>query len=182
MPAICAALVSVFLRALEYFRGVLFLTTNRVETFDDAFTSRIHVALHYSPLSAESRRRVWMQHFARIERDSGGRIFVLRSAREYAYEDAQVHSLSLNGREIRNALQTAVALAEADALDKAAAYTLPDASNKGKEVEGEENDGKGQVAVTEAHLRAVIKMSAGFKLFMIDAKAKGDSVLPPVVN
>lgn len=40
-------LVSVFLRALEYYRGVLFLTTNRVQTFDAAFTSRIHVALHY---------------------------------------------------------------------------------------------------------------------------------------
>ncbi|KAL1896785.1 hypothetical protein Sste5346_004418 [Sporothrix stenoceras] len=155
-------LVSVFLRALEYFRGVLFLTTNRVETFDDAFTSRIHVALHYRPLSAESRRRVWMQHFARIERDSGGRIFVLRSAREYAYEDAEVHALELNGREIRNALQTAVALAEADALDK---------------IEEEENNGSGgqvDVTVTEAHLRAVIKMSAGFKLFMIEAKSKAE--------
>ncbi|KIH94526.1 hypothetical protein SPBR_05630 [Sporothrix brasiliensis 5110] len=146
-------LVSVFLRALEYFRGVLFLTTNRVETFDDAFTSRIHVALHYHPLSPESRRRVWMQHFARIERDSGGRIFVLRSTREYAYEDAEVHALELNGREIRNALQTAVALAEADALDKA-------------------NEDEGQVTVTEAHLRAVIKMSAGFKLFMNKAKSQ----------
>lgn len=29
------ALVSIFLRMLEYFRGILFLTTNRVETFDD---------------------------------------------------------------------------------------------------------------------------------------------------
>lgn len=159
-------LVSVFLRTLEYFRGVLFLTTNRVETFDDAFTSRIHVALHYRPLSAESRRRVWMQHFARIERDSGGRIFVLRSAREYAYEDAEVHALELNGREIRNALQTAVALAEADTLDKA--------EDKGKQGKDKDESGNGQVDVTEAHLRAVIKMSAGFKMFMIEAKSKAE--------
>jgi ATPase family associated with various cellular activities (AAA) len=34
------ALVSIFLRLLEYFQGILFLTTNRVETFDDAFQSR----------------------------------------------------------------------------------------------------------------------------------------------
>ncbi len=41
------ALVSVFLRLLEYFQGILFLTTNRVETFDDAFQSRIHIGKHH---------------------------------------------------------------------------------------------------------------------------------------
>lgn len=34
------ALVSVFLRLLEYFQGIMFLTTNRVETFDAAFQVR----------------------------------------------------------------------------------------------------------------------------------------------
>lgn len=34
------AMVSVFLRALEYHSGVLFLTTNRVHTVDPAFQSR----------------------------------------------------------------------------------------------------------------------------------------------
>ena len=43
------ALVSIFLRLLEYFQGILFLTTNRVSTFDDAFQSRIHIALRVSP-------------------------------------------------------------------------------------------------------------------------------------
>ncbi|CAK7226967.1 hypothetical protein SEUCBS140593_006420 [Sporothrix eucalyptigena] len=167
-------LVSVFLRALEYFRGVLFLTTNRVQTFDDAFTSRIHVALHYRPLTAEGRRRVWMQHFARIERDSGGRIFVLRSAREYAYEDAEVHALELNGREIRNALQTAVALAEADALDLTQKLEGDaEIAGKGKtpELNATEDGAEPVVTVTEKHLRAVIKMSTGFKKYMIEAKA-----------
>ena len=42
------ALVSIFLRLLEYFQGILFLTTNRVTTFDDAFQSRIHIALRVS--------------------------------------------------------------------------------------------------------------------------------------
>ena len=42
------ALVSIFLRLLEYFQGILFLTTNRVSTFDDAFQSRIHIALRVS--------------------------------------------------------------------------------------------------------------------------------------
>lgn len=59
-------LVSIFLRALEYYKGVLFLTTNRIEAFDDAFTSRIHVALHYKRLGDEERQRIWMQHFERL--------------------------------------------------------------------------------------------------------------------
>src|SRR5262249_30610823 len=41
------ALVSIFLRLLEYFQGILFLTTNRVDTFDEAFQSRIHLPLRY---------------------------------------------------------------------------------------------------------------------------------------
>ncbi|KAG9251874.1 uncharacterized protein F5Z01DRAFT_254431 [Emericellopsis atlantica] len=51
------ALVSIFLRQLEYFQGILFLTTNRVETFDEAFQSRIHVALRYDKLDAKAKRQ-----------------------------------------------------------------------------------------------------------------------------
>jgi SpoVK/Ycf46/Vps4 family AAA+-type ATPase len=39
------AMVSVVLRMVEYFAGVLFLTTNRVASFDPAFQTRITVAL-----------------------------------------------------------------------------------------------------------------------------------------
>jgi hypothetical protein len=39
------SIVSVFLRMLEYYKGLLFLTTNRVGTFDEAFTSRVHISL-----------------------------------------------------------------------------------------------------------------------------------------
>lgn len=53
------ALVSIFLRLLEYFQGILFLTTNRVETFDDAFQSRIHVALRYNELGFKAKVKIW---------------------------------------------------------------------------------------------------------------------------
>lgn len=36
-------LVSVFMRILEYYRGVIFLTTNRVGVLDQAFESRIYL-------------------------------------------------------------------------------------------------------------------------------------------
>ncbi|KAI9765879.1 MAG: hypothetical protein M1839_005295, partial [Geoglossum umbratile] len=53
------ALVSVFLRQVEYFQGTMFLTTNRVKTFDEAFQSRIHFALRYGKLSKSAREKVW---------------------------------------------------------------------------------------------------------------------------
>lgn len=40
------AMVSVFLRVLEFYSGILFLTTNRVGTMDEAFKSRIHISLY----------------------------------------------------------------------------------------------------------------------------------------
>ncbi|PSK60389.1 Mitochondrial inner membrane i-AAA protease supercomplex subunit YME1 [Elsinoe australis] len=52
-------LVSIFLRVLEYYEGIMFLTTNRVQTFDAAFQSRIHISLDYPELSIESRKQVW---------------------------------------------------------------------------------------------------------------------------
>ena len=39
------SIVSVFLRIMEYYKGLLFLTTNRVGTFDEAFKSRVHISL-----------------------------------------------------------------------------------------------------------------------------------------
>ena len=47
------------LRLVEYFQGVLFLTTNRVKSFDPAFQTRITVALRYHPLDQPSREKVW---------------------------------------------------------------------------------------------------------------------------
>lgn len=41
------AMVGIFLRLLEYHQGILFLTTNRVKSFDNAFYSRISIALKY---------------------------------------------------------------------------------------------------------------------------------------
>jgi hypothetical protein len=65
------ALVSIFLRQLEYFQGVLFLTTNRVETFDEAFQSRIHAALKYEELTPAARRAVWRQYIEKVRVKEG---------------------------------------------------------------------------------------------------------------
>jgi AAA+ superfamily predicted ATPase len=52
-------LVSVFLRHLEYFQGIMFLTTNRVTTFDDAFRSRITFAMKFDDLSIKAKKKIW---------------------------------------------------------------------------------------------------------------------------
>jgi SpoVK/Ycf46/Vps4 family AAA+-type ATPase len=61
------ALVSVFLRTLEYYEGILILTTNRVGTFDEAFKSRISLALRYEKLTQVQRKQVWRNFIRRLE-------------------------------------------------------------------------------------------------------------------
>jgi hypothetical protein len=53
------SLVLVFLRKLEYYQGIMLLTTNRVRDFDNAIQSRIPLALGYDPLGVDTRRRLW---------------------------------------------------------------------------------------------------------------------------
>ncbi len=47
------------LRKLEYYQGIMLLTTNRVRDFDDAIQSRIHLALRYGPLGVDTRKGIW---------------------------------------------------------------------------------------------------------------------------
>lgn len=89
------ALVSIFLRLLEYFQGILFLTTNRVETFDDAFQSRIHVALRYGELTTKAKRSVWKMFLERVQSMEG-----VQTAK---FEESDFDTLArhvLNGRQV----------------------------------------------------------------------------------
>jgi len=61
------AIVSVFLRQLEYYKGILFLTTNRVGDMDPAFKSRIHVTLEYAPLDRRRTKKIYKLHIKRIK-------------------------------------------------------------------------------------------------------------------
>jgi SpoVK/Ycf46/Vps4 family AAA+-type ATPase len=53
------ALVSIFLRQIEYFQGIMMLTTNQIGLCDAAFESRIHLAIHYQELNEAGRFQVW---------------------------------------------------------------------------------------------------------------------------
>ena len=53
------AVVGVFLRVLEYFNGLLFLTTNRVDDIDEAIVSRCIALIKYQPPHGDDRNRIW---------------------------------------------------------------------------------------------------------------------------
>lgn len=44
---------------LEYFEGMLFLTSNRAEDFDEAFLSRIHLKITLPELGPPQRAEIW---------------------------------------------------------------------------------------------------------------------------
>ena len=92
---------SLSLRHVEYYRGILFLTTNRVQAFDEAFLSRIHVALHFHELSQASKEQVWAAFIAKV-------------GAQDAITKEQIKALAerdVNGRQIKNAARTAHSLA-----------------------------------------------------------------------
>ncbi|KAM0129434.1 hypothetical protein ACHAO1_008445 [Botrytis cinerea] len=129
------ALVAVFLRVLEYYAGILFLTTNRVGAFDEAFTSRIHVSLYYPQLNWNSTLEIFKMNMQRVKDR-----FVKRN-RDFEIDGTSIGAFAKsyfdgnregrwNGRQIRNAFQTALALAEYDAQGDGDAISLTDNTNK----------------------------------------------------
>ncbi|KAL8909443.1 MAG: hypothetical protein Q9171_005041 [Xanthocarpia ochracea] len=95
-------LVSIFLRMLEYYEGILFLTTNRVDNIDAAFQSRIHISMEYNELPTSSRRHVWSKFLS-----AGG-------SKTHKFSAADLDKLAgyqMNGREIKNVLKIAQLLA-----------------------------------------------------------------------
>jgi hypothetical protein len=99
--------LTVFLRELEYYQGILFLTTNRVGKFDDAFVSRIHVVLHYPGLTKDDRWAIWELFFDKLEAERSGNFQIDQSARRYVKrqfhdEEKEHEDWKWNGREIRN--------------------------------------------------------------------------------
>ena len=90
--------MTAFLRILEYYKGILILTTNRTVNFDDAFYSRIHLTLSFKVLDHKSRQNIWMN----FVRDA-----------DISKTDVEVFaSENLNGRQIKNIMKMARLLAK----------------------------------------------------------------------
>ena len=46
---------------MEYYEGLLFLTTNRFSDLDTAFSNRIHASIEYTPHDKQARKNIWRQ-------------------------------------------------------------------------------------------------------------------------
>jgi SpoVK/Ycf46/Vps4 family AAA+-type ATPase len=113
------ALVSIFLRVLEYHEGILILTSNRVGTFDEAFKSRIQLSLHYENLTRLQRHRIWRNFMYRLQemsKEASQTDSENWDLKDIDFDDISCYTdelakVEMNGRQIRNAITTARQLA-----------------------------------------------------------------------
>lgn len=106
------ALVSVLLRCLEYYEGIIILTTNRIKSIDVAVQSRMHLAIQYKNLTTDQMWAIYKNLLADVP-DS--RIRGSRSVLELEVKKQLCSRRPhMNGRQIRNIVTTARALASSE--------------------------------------------------------------------
>ena len=113
------SMVSIFLRLLERYQGIMFLTTNRPEHLDEAFKSRISITVNYKDLDEDTRFKVWTN---------------LLNASETKLENDEIIHLSkfiMNGRQIKNCIRMGQCLAKeskqnlsADIIEKVIPFVI----------------------------------------------------------
>lgn len=105
------ALVSVLLRVLEYYSGILILTTNRINQFDIAVQSRVNLGIKYNNLTMGQKFQIFSQFINSIPEDN---IDSKETIEEWFREDgdAMEYLEHLNGRQVRNVLFSAGSLAQ----------------------------------------------------------------------
>lgn len=122
----------VFLGFLENFKGILFLTTNRPGTLDEAVKSRIQVNICYKPLDLNQTVEIFKLNIEQLTRTeaqqsavSGNTALViwekqiLTFAKEHYLKNESRDGLGRwNGRQIRNAFLIASSLAQYEVLNE----------------------------------------------------------------
>lgn len=94
------AMVSVFLRLLERYQGIMFLTTNRPDEFDKAFKSRISININYENLEQGAREKIWTN-------------LLIASKTDLSLIDIEkLSKVEMNGREIKNCIRMGQCLAK----------------------------------------------------------------------
>jgi len=125
---LCTDQNAVFLRTLEYYSGILFLTSNREGLIDEAFKSRIHIALRYKRIDRDGTQQIWKNILNRIQQDNLEEKKKIKiefiedkllewAAKHFKEHDDPDRTATWNGRQIRNAFQSAIALASYDRLN-----------------------------------------------------------------
>ncbi|KAF5679531.1 AAA family ATPase [Fusarium denticulatum] len=99
-------MTTIFLRVLEYYKGIMMLTTNRYLAIDPAFESRIDLSFVFQDLEPASRAKVWYNFLIREDKALAGDSDAI----------AKLASMPLNGRQIKSAVKTARILAASENL------------------------------------------------------------------
>lgn len=103
------ALVSVFLRVLEYYQGILILTTNQIALFDVAVQSRIHVAIQYTELSKEQSVAIFLEFLDQYRKQN----WIEEYDAIKTYVSTDLHKKKFDGRQLRNIVTSAMGIAQA---------------------------------------------------------------------
>ena len=98
-------LFSTFLKFLDGYKGIIFMTTNRVAAIDEAIKSRAHVVLEYPELGSHERYGVWEAMLTR-EGNSSYAVLENTALNELATRER------VDGRMIRNVVVGARGLGE----------------------------------------------------------------------
>lgn len=125
---------------------------------DDAFISCIHVAIHYKNLAGEDVARIWKGSFAKLAKDKSVKLRIQPVAKNWVVECfAKGDFKHFNGRDSRNALQTAITLAEF----------------------GHEEDARGEdaqpdmpVIISKAHFEHVFSLTNDFRNYVDRIRTK----------
>lgn len=97
------AIVGVFLRVLEYYKGVLFMTSNRPDLVDDAIASRCIARLTYAVPSVADQERIWA---------------IQATQNDITLGPKEIHKIAvehpeLSGRDVKNLLKLAILVSRA---------------------------------------------------------------------
>lgn len=147
-----------FLRILEYYSGILFLTTNRVGAIDDAFRSRLHLTLYYPKLSETQTLKIWKTNFQRLQGNNQLRLEAeglpvdFKDKKIMSWVKKHWQGIQWNGRQIRNAFQTAVALAEFEARQQ--------------DIQRAEGSSRTSPVLTTDHFKRLARVSAQFSEYL----------------
>jgi hypothetical protein len=153
-----------------------------VGQFDEAFKSRIHITLYYPPLSREFTLQVWNSCLNQIERQNAERELPVNFDRDemltFTTKQFDQHA-RWNGRQIRNAFQTAIALAEYEREEKCHKKLR----ELGADDEGELSDTSRQrfkkrfrkVLLSKKHFQHVAKAFAEFDSYMLEVQQQTDT-------
>ncbi|KAL6230351.1 hypothetical protein BDW75DRAFT_244904 [Aspergillus navahoensis] len=166
------ALVSVFLRMVEYYTGILFLTTNLPGKIDEAFKSRIHISLYYPHLDEDTTMRIWEMNLRRLHeieeehaKATGQPPLTIddKKIRKFAMKHFRNHENGKgrwNGRQIRNAFLIASALAHFE--------------KQNPMLTSRESPDKSTCDINPRHFKVVADASRGFELYLAETRGRTD--------